>query len=156
MRKHIIQPNLPDTVASGTWLDIERLAQVEISSEEPSHPIEGAIGSGTGLGWRAAQPGRQILRLLFDERILLRRIRLVFSETIYERTQELLLRWSSDGGATYRDIVRQQYNFSPPTTTKEVEEFVVNLQGATTLELTIVPDVRGGTVIASLQELRLA
>lgn len=29
-----------------------------------------------------------------------------------ERTQELLLRWSKDGGKTYREILRQQFKFS--------------------------------------------
>ena len=38
----------------------------------------------------------------------------VFQEDEQERTQEFVLRWSPDGGQSYREIVRQQYNFSPP------------------------------------------
>ena len=73
-----------------------------------------------------------------------------------ERTQEFVLRWSADGGATYRDVVRQQYTFSPPGTAAEVEEYRVELDGVTAVELRIVPDVRGGEARASLAELRLA
>jgi hypothetical protein len=77
----------------------------------------------------------------------------VFIENDYKRTQEFILRWSKDG-LTFKDIVRQQYNFSPPST--EVEEYDVNLEGVKALEMKIVPDISGGPAIASLAELRLA
>src|SRR5205823_8547068 len=95
------------------WLDLERRAQIEITSEETAHPIEAALKQGTGSGWRAAQPGQQTIRLLFDEPLHIKRIRLVFHEEQRERTQEFALQWSSDGGQSYRPILRQQYTFSP-------------------------------------------
>jgi len=61
-----------------------------------------------------------------------------------------VLRWSADSGQTFREIVRQQYNFSPPGTVREVEDYGVELEGVTALELRVVPDVGGGDSCASL------
>jgi hypothetical protein len=80
----------------------------------------------------------------------------VFQENEQVRTQEFVLRWSPDSGQSYREIARQQYNFSPPGTTRELEEYSVQLHGLTTLELIIVPDIGGGSAHASVAQLRLA
>jgi len=157
MRKRIIGQGPPEVSAvESDWLDLESLAQVEITSEEVGSSIEAALIPGTGPGWQAAQPGEQTIRLLFDEPLQLRQIHLVFQEDERERTQEFVLRWSPDGGQTYREIVRQQYNFSPPGSTREVEDYTVDLDGVTALELKIVPDISGGSARASLAQLRLA
>ena len=85
------------------------------------------------------------------------RIWLVFEETGAERTQEFVLRWFSDGGHSFREIVHQQWNFSPPDTTRETEDYRVELSDVTVLELVIVPDKsRGVAARASLKSLRLA
>ena len=138
------------------WLDLERTARVEISSEDESHPVEAALVRGAWSGWRAAGPGEQALRLLFDEPRRLRRISLLFLEEERARTQEFVLRWSPDGGQTFREVVRQQYNFSPAGATREAEDYEVALDGVTALELVITPDVSGGSARASLERLRLA
>jgi hypothetical protein len=157
MRKRIIGHNTRDVQADEPgWLDIERLAQVEITSEDVGYPIESALIPGTGSGWRAAQPGEQTIRLRFDEPLRLKRIRLVFHEDDHERTQEFVLRWSPDGGQSYREILRQQYNFSPPAAAREVEDYNIDLAGVTVLELRIVPDISGGSARASLAQLRVA
>ena len=65
-------------------------------------------------------------------------------------------RWSSDGGSPLRDIVRQRWNFRPPEAIREIEEYQVDLTNVTILELTIVPNVGGGTARASLKSLRLS
>jgi hypothetical protein len=124
--------------------------------KDVDYPVESALIPGTGLGWRAAQPGEQTIRLLFDEPHRIKRIRLVFHEDEQERTQEFVLRWSPDGGQSYREILRQQYNFSPPGAADEVENYDVDLDGVTALELIIVPDISGGSARASLAQLRLA
>ena len=67
-----------------------------------------------------------------------------------------VLRWSPDGGQSYREIVRQQYNFSPPGVTREFEDYAVDLAGVTALELRIVPDIGGGDARASVAQLRIA
>ena len=138
------------------WLDLENLAQVELTSEDASYPFESALKPGAGSGWRASEPGRQTVRLLFDKPLRIRRVRLAFHEDEQQRTHEFLLRWSPDGGRSYREIVRQQYNFSPPDNTRDIEDYEVDLVGLTVLEISISPDISRGSAIASIAELRLA
>ncbi|PYT99902.1 MAG: carbohydrate-binding protein, partial [Acidobacteria bacterium] len=107
-------------------------------------------------GWRAASAGTQTIRLIFDEPQELRRIWLVFEDTENTRTQEFVLRWSADIGHSFREIVRQQWNFSPPSALRETEDYAVELLGVKTLELVIVPDINAGEARASLANLRLA
>jgi hypothetical protein len=158
MRKRIITPTA-ETIRSQSraegWLGVESIATVEITSEDKDYPIESAFVLENKLGWRAAESGTQTIRLLFDQPQRLKRIRLVFDEKDSARTQEFVLRWSSDGNS-FREIVRQQWNFGPPETTREVEEYQVDLTGVTVLELTIVPNISGGTARASLMSLRLS
>jgi len=47
---------------------------------------------------------------------------------------------SCDGGRTYRELLRQEYNFSPPGTTFEREKWTVSAEGVTHLRLVIKPD----------------
>ena len=157
MRKRIINQDSQSVVpADQGWLDLQSLAEVELTSEDQANPIEVALVSGAGLGWRAAEAGEQTIRLLFDESQRVRRIQVLFHEDQQARTQEFVLRWSPDGGQSYREIVRQQYNFSPPGVTREFEDYAVDLADVTTLELRIVPDISGGDVQASVAQLRIA
>jgi hypothetical protein len=137
------------------WIDLESVADVEVSSEEGAFPVENALlPSGEG-GWRASESGMQLIRLRFVNPVALRRIRLLFVEEALPRTQEFTLRWAAKPGAL-REIVRQQFNFSPPHTTRELEEYEVELKDVSALELAIIPDVSGGSALASLREMRLA
>jgi len=157
MRKRIIAPVQQETASSDQdWLNVEALAEVEITSEDPAHPIEAALLPGDASGWRAAESGTQTIRLRFTEPQRLRRIGLRFVETHTARTQEYVVRWSADGGQTFWDIVRQSWNFSPPGATCETEDHHVALPAVTVLELSITPDVSGGQAVASLAQLRLA
>jgi len=157
MRKHLIAP-IPQSAPALNegWLDLDRAAVVEVTSEDKEHPVESVLVSGEMRGWRAADSGSQTIRLIFDQPQRLARISLVFEETETERTQEFVLRWSGDGGRSFREIVRQQWNFSPPNATREVEEFQVALSAVTVLELVIVPDISRGAARASLTSLRLS
>ena len=158
MRKQIIKEETqgvsPDEPQD--WLDLEHLVQVELTSEDVEHAIESALVPFTGSGWRAQSPGKQIIRLLFDRPQRICRIQLVFQEDALERTQEFVLRWSRGTGEPPREIVRQQYNFSPPGNTRELEDYIVDLEALTILELEIIPDISGGSAHASLGQLRLA
>jgi hypothetical protein len=138
------------------WLDMDATASVEVSSEEKEFPIESALLKGETVGWRAANPGAQTIRLIFDTPRDVRHIALVFEENGTKRTQEFVLRWSPDGGDSFREIVRQQWNFSPPETAREAQEYQVDLANVTVLELTIIPEISGGTARASLKSLRVA
>ena len=156
MRKRIITRSSKDAVSTDhVWLDLEDLAQVEVTSEDAGHPIESALTAGGGPGWLAGETGKQTIRLLFDEPQALGHIQLVFEEERQERTHEFVLQWSKDGGRSYREILRQQYTFSPPGATREVEDYTVNLDGVMALELTIVPDLGGGDARAALTSLRI-
>ena len=157
MHKRILHPvhstAAPDDL---NWLDIDRLADVEVTSEDPAHPIESALLFNRTSGWRAGEPGQQTIRLLFASPQQLRRIRVRFMESVLERTQEYVLRWSHDGGDTFRDIVRQQWNFSPQGATSEIEDHHVELPHVTILELCILPDIGNNRATASLEQMRVA
>ena len=157
MRKRLITPTAErlGTLGQG-WLDLERAAVVEVTSEDGHFPVESAFGSGDARGWRAAAPGLQTIRLIFDHPQKLKCVSLVFEEDEIGRTQEFVLRWSSDGGSTLKEIVRQQWNFSPPDSIREVEQYQVDLHNVNVLELVIKPDIGGGVARASLKNLRLA
>jgi hypothetical protein len=156
MQKRLVDAPAQKSVTEERWLDLESMAQVELTSEDPARPIEGALLPNNQEGWRAAEPGRQSIRLLFHQPQRLRRILLRFDEPAAERTQEFALSWSPDGGRSSRDIVRQQYTFSPASSTSEVEDLNVDLPSVTALELTIIPDQGRGQAYASLSEWRLA
>jgi hypothetical protein len=157
MRKKIISPAQLETGPPDLeWLNLDELAEVELTSEDAAHPIEAALLHGQTSGWRAAASGEQKILILFNNPQHLRRIWLNFVETQIERTQEFVLRWSADGGESFREIVRQQWNFSPLGATGEIENLHVDLPAVTTLELSIVPDISGGSAFASLQQLRVA
>jgi len=155
MRKRLITPNPQDAPSLDEgWLDLDGMAVV--ASEDKEHPVESALVKGEMRGWRAADSGAQTIRLIFDEPQRLKRIALVFEETETERTQEFVLRWSGDGGRSFREIVRQQWSFSPPNSIREVEEYQFELSNVTVLELVIVPDISRGSARASLKNLRLS
>src|SRR5260370_28529431 len=106
MRKSILDPVTihPEQRSEQEWLELEQMAQVEVTSEDPNFPIESALASRKGPGWRAAEKGKQIIRMIFDKPRPLHRIRLEFSETEIERTQGFTLQWSAESGGPFRDI----------------------------------------------------
>ncbi len=57
--------------------------------------------------------------------------------------------------APYREIVRQQWNFSPPNTVRELEDYRVELSNVAALELIISPDIGEAGAVASLTQLRI-
>jgi hypothetical protein len=156
MRKRIgSKLQLESPAANTGWLDLEAVARVEVTSEDATHPTESALVPVGATGWRAESPGEQTIRLLFEAPQTLRRIRLLFREEKEARTQEFVLRWSPTVDGSSRDIVRQQYHFSPSGATEEIEEYRVELEDVAALDLTIIPNLSGGSY-ASLAQLRLA
>jgi hypothetical protein len=158
MRKRIVTqaPISGEEKSSGSWLDLDQMATVEVASEDPSFPIESVFTGADGQGWRAGEPGEQQIRLIFDQPLSIERIRLRFIETELERTQEFTVRWSGAEGGPMKEVVRQQWNFSPTGSTTEVEDYRTSLDGVATLELSIKPDLKGGKARASLAEWRIA
>lgn len=157
MRKTMINPSTKNALASDLdFLDMEQLAQVEISSECEEHPIESALAGDSESGWRAAGPGEQTIRLVFDQPQTVKQIYLCFDEQERARTQEFVLLWRKDDGDVFREILRQQYHFSPTSSTREIEEYTVDLNDLKALELRIIPDISGGEACAQLTRMRLS
>ena len=157
MRKTLInQPVHKTTPADLNYLELAHLAQVEISSECQEHPIESALVEDSGSGWQAACSGEQTIRLIFDEPLAIKHIFLLFDEQELSRTQEFVLLWRRDNEDFFREILRQQYHFSPPLTTQEIEHYTVDLKQLKALELRITPDISGGEACAKLTRLRLS
>ena len=157
MRKRIVGPHQarPDGESDRHWLDLEQNAIVEVTSEDPNFPIESVFASEVGPGWRASQGGEQQIRIIFDQPVALHRIQLRFNEAASERTQEFTLRWSPGRGGSSIEIVRQQWNFSPAGSTTEIEQYVVDLDAVSVLELAIQPDISRKETVATLASWRL-
>src|SRR5204863_9002980 len=118
--------------------------------EAESYPIESALVPPTNAGWRAAGPGEQRIRLIFDEaQQRVTRVVLVFQELEKAKSHEFVLRWSDSIDGSYREIVRQQWNFSPAGAVREVEDYRVQLFQVKVLELIITP-IGGTEATASL------
>ena len=156
MRKRIIGFDQVTEWRKEEWLDLAKLAEVEVTSEDDLFPVESALLPGANRGWRAADAGKQTIRIVFDQPQKLTRIFVIFEELEISRTQEFVLRWTSGTGDPYREIVRQQWNFSPPETVREVEDYRVQLSNVKVLELVIQPEITAGHAVASLLQLRLA
>jgi hypothetical protein len=160
MQKEIVgqNPTAKKSHDDVRWLDLESIASVQLTSEDPSFPIENALSTNPERnehGWRAAVPGPQTITLTFTVPTHLRRIFAHFIEHKTERSQEFVLRYSSSN-ETDREIVRQQWNFSPTGSAHQIEDYTVDLKSVTKLELVIDPDRGRGQNPATLNALRLA
>jgi hypothetical protein len=158
LRKQII-PRPPVEAASleGQIL-VAEVATVQVTSEQASHPIDNVFDNRRGPGgsrWVADQPGEQTLVLVFDSPQTIRQVSLEVEELSVSRTQELSVSVSSNGGRTYRELVRQEFTFSPPGTTFEREVWSVSAEGVTHLRVDIKPDKGGRVGQATLTSLSL-
>ena len=157
MRKRLISTLGTNAPAPGhDWLQLAKAAVVEVTSEAEGYSIEEALLTDGTRDWKANVSSLQIIRLVFDHPQTIEVIRLVFREEECERTQEFVLRWLPNGGDCWRDIIRQQWNFSPPNTVQECEEYNSKLVAAIGLELTINPDLSRGNGRASLERVQLS
>jgi hypothetical protein len=159
LRKQIIRPS-PATPAPMTdEIDIAAVATVLVTSEAAEHPVDHAFDAYRGPGgnrWIAGEPGEQTLILAFDAPQAIRRVALEVEEPEVARTQELQLAVSTDGGRTYREVLRQEYNFSPPGTSFEREDWTLDAVGVTHLRLMIRPDKGSKPCRATITSLALS
>jgi hypothetical protein len=141
MRKALIDTTATTTTQSstGAWLDLDAIATVEITSEDPHFPIEHALGAPPTAGWRAAAKGPQFIRLNFDHPTAIHRIHLHFADLAAERSQEFAI-YARSGDGEMRELRRQQFTFSPGGSSEEIEDYTVDLPAVATLELRIDPD----------------
>ena len=108
--------------SSGSWLDIETAATAELSSEDPQYPFEQALRTPSTGGWKAADPGPQLIRLRFDSPQPVKRVHLQFREEEVNRSQEIAL-FATLLTSPRKELVRQQWGFSPQGSTTEVEDY---------------------------------
>jgi F5/8 type C domain len=158
LRKQILTTHRTMSDRSAAEKNIAAVATVLVSSEDPRHPIDYAFDGQRGPGasrWIAAQSGEQTLILAFDTPQTIRKILVEVEEPEISRTQEIAVSISQDGGQTYHELMRQEYNFSPPGTTLEHEEWSIKADAISHLQLTIKPDKGGKARHATLTTLAL-
>jgi hypothetical protein len=158
LRKQIIKGPQAALVPVPGQIDIAAVATVLVTSESPEHPVDYAFDDRRGPGgsrWVASEPGEQTVVLAFDAPQAICQVLLEVEEPEVARTQELQLAVSCDGGQTYRELVRQEFNFSPPSTTFEREDWAVTSEGVTHLRLWIKPDKAGKPCRATITSLTL-
>ena len=158
MRKQIIKSSSTAAASTSGGLDVAAIATVFVSSELAGHPVENAFDGQRGPGgsrWISETGGEQTLKLAFDAPQAIRSVSLEIEETAESRTQELQLAVSADGEKTWRELVRQEFNFSPTGSTFEREEWTLNAEGVTHLRLQIKPDKGGRPCRASVTSLVL-
>src|SRR5437879_3138092 len=134
-------------------LDIASCATIAFTSENPVHPVEHMLDGSSGPGatrWTSAR-GDTIEQILieFDKPQILSQLVYEVEEATRERTQEVRVEVSEDGGRAYRQILVQEYNFSPAGATFQREQQRLNLRQVSHLRLTIVPN-KSGSGIATL------
>jgi hypothetical protein len=158
LRKQVIKTAAATPVTTPGEIDIAAVATVQVTSEASDHPVDHAFDGSRGPGgtrWIAGEPGDQTLILVFDAPQSIRRVVLEVEEPEVARTQEIQLAVSVDGGRTYRELLRQEFNFSPPGTTFEREDWAVTAEGVTHLRLWIKPDKGGKTCRGTITSLVL-
>jgi hypothetical protein len=139
-------------------IDIARHATLAYSSEDPDHLLEHLIDGHCGRGatrWASARPNTaERIVLEFDDPQRISRLVYEVEECSQPRTQEVRVEVSTDHGRTYRQVLAQDYTFSPQGATFQHEDLRLDLPAITHLSLTIVPN-KGGSGVATLTSLRL-
>ena len=158
LRKRPLEADAATIARAADEIDIAGCATIAYSSEDPAHPVEDLFDGRSGPGatrWMSARPDTlEHIVVEFDQPQTISRLVYEVEEAIRERTQEIRVEVSEDGGRTYRQILVQEYTFSPRGATYQREEQRFSLPRVTHLRLTIVPN-KNGSGTASLTALRL-
>lgn len=158
LRKRILSEDPVEREPMPDLWDVPSLATVLVTSEAPDHPVDHLFDESRGPGgsrWVAGANGEQTLILAFDRPQTLREVGIEAEESRLSRTQVICLATSADGGRTYRERIRQEFNFSPSGSTFEREAWAVAADGVTHLRLTVRPDKGDAPGRASLTTLTL-
>jgi len=158
MRRSVIDPSTarPELRSDGEWLNLEQVAKVEVTSEDPSFPIDYALASENGPGWRAADKGKQIIRIISISRHRFAGLSLSFRKLKLSEPRNSLF----DG--RLRKAGRPQRSFASNgllvrmARRSRSREYQVNLNNVCALELAVKPDLTPGNVIATLARWRVA
>jgi F5/8 type C domain len=156
VRKRLLPKEEGATPAAPTGeIDIASHAVLGYTSEDPDHPIENLIDGRGGTFWAGAKPNTtERIVVEFDQPQTVSCMIYEVEECSCERTQEVRVEASSNGGRSFRQVLVQEYTFSPAGATFQREVQRLNLPSITHLRLTIVPD-KSGSGTAKLNSLRL-
>jgi hypothetical protein len=158
LRKRPLETDATTNARAAGEIDIAGCATIAYSSEDPAHPVEHMLDGRCGPGatrWISARPDTvEHIVVEFDQPQAIGRLVYEVEEAMRERTQEVRVEVSEDGGRTYRQILVQEYTFSPRGATYQREEQRFNLHQVSHLRFTIVPN-KNGSGTATLTALRL-
>lgn len=158
LRKRPLEADAATTARAADEIDLAGCAMIAYSSENPAHPVENLLDGRSGPGatrWISARPDTiEHLVVEFDHPQTISRLVYEVEEAMRERTHEVRVEISEDGARTYRQILVQDYTFSPGGARYQREEQRFDLHGVTHLRLTIVPN-KNGSGTATLTALRL-
>ena len=158
LRKRPLEADAATSTGTANEVDIAGCATIAYSSEDPAHPIEHLLDGRSGPGathWISARPDTtEHIVVEFDQLQAISRLVYDVEEAERERTQEVHVEVSEDGGRSYRQILVQEYTFSPGGATYQREEQRLDLPQVSHLRLTIVPN-KNGSGTATLMTLRL-
>jgi hypothetical protein len=98
-------------------IDLAGCATIVYSSEQPDHPVDHLLDGHSGPGatrWISARPDTiEHILVEFNRPPTISRLVYDVEEAERERTQEVRVEVSEDGGRGYHQIVVEEYNFSP-------------------------------------------
>ena len=157
LRKHTLTGHPAGRAHKSDVKDIPALATVFVTSEAPDHPVDHLFDASDGPGgtrWIAAADGEQTVVLAFDAPQAIRAVGVESEESGATRTNVLTISLSDDGGQTYRERVRQEFNFSPGTVF-EREEWSMPAEGVTHVRIVVQPDKGNAPHRATLTSLTL-
>ena len=158
LRKRPLEADAATSARAAGEIDIAGCATIAYSSEDPAHPVEHMLDGRCGPGatrWISARPDTvEHIVVEFDRPQAISRLVYEVEEATRERTQEVRVEVSEDDGRSYRQILVQEYNFSPGGATYQQEEQRFNLLQVTHLRFTIVPN-KSGSGTATLTALWL-
>jgi hypothetical protein len=147
------EKTIPSSTLEAPVLAVLLLGTVRASSEADGHAIELAFDHDHGTGathWKAGEPGEQTITVAFEQRCTVEQVSMEVEEREVARTQEVLLAVSTDGGLTYRELVRQEFCFSPEGATWEEETWRVQQEHVSHVRLVMKPDKGRKDVCATL------
>ena len=146
-RDHTVAGGTRPTDTSDTeWLHLDVVADVVI--------VAGGRRAARVPGlWSADTHGEQTIEIRFHHRTPVRRLRVVSSALKESRTQEMTIWASLRGGERHREVLRRRFTFSPNGATEEIEDYALEFEDVSTIQLRIVPSIDGRAAVARINEL---
>lgn len=135
--------------AETPWLDLDVLADVTITAGGQR------VARGAGL-WSADCPGEQTIDVRFRHPTNVSRLRIVSREGERSRTERMTIWASLRRGEQHREVLRRQFDFSPWGATEHVEEYDLELEDVSALQVRIIPSIDGQRAVARVSELHIA